>query len=331
MTVSVSIPGKLMLSGEYAVLDGGVCLSSTLKEAMVVEVSGLDGGFVVESDLWPEALRFGSEREMESEEPAIAALAHGARKFGLLGAKLRITSSFGVACGFGSSSAVRLGVLLGLGALAKGSLLTLAEIEQVTSDAILLQRRHQKRASGYDFITQSRGGLLRIDFAGHEPRVSRLTEGFGGIEEYFHPVIGGRGDVTCQSMQKTYDFIRERIGISCFGEAMASLTLAIESFLAGRGALRDVFYHNGILQEMLFSSPNYPRGLFGELSLMAGFGKDWSVKTTGAGGEDALLLIGEREKLVPVFSFLAEKGWLPLLSGFSKDGAKMRFLGERYE
>src|SRR5690606_27885209 len=109
-----------MLAGEYAVLEGGCCLATTLKQGMVLDFHKTTGGFTVESDLWAEPLRFAKLEEIPTAEPALEASRYGAGFWELEGIRVRIASEFAATSGFGSSSAVRLGMLLGLFSLAHG-------------------------------------------------------------------------------------------------------------------------------------------------------------------------------------------------------------------
>jgi mevalonate kinase len=327
----VSIPGKFMLAGEYGVLYGGSCLATTLDHQMVVLVSPRrDEGFQLKSDLWPEPLTFDDISQIEGDEPAIASLRFGAETFGLTGAELKITSTLCGTSGFGSSSAVRLGVLLGLSSLAKGKSLEDHEIWSISQIAIEHQRSFQKNGSGYDFITQVKGGLLHIDFAGKEPSVLRLAASKSRLSRYFHPMIGGVGNKTGGTVKSTLAWLQDKGKLGDFSKAMEKLVQAMLSLLVESDEalhLRRVLKTNRVVQSYIWRNPHYPDQILSGLSELPGFGQDWTFKTTGAGGEDAILLIGIEQNLQGAFDLFEGRGWSRLKGAFSQSRASLSFMG----
>ena len=52
-----------------------------------------------------------------------------------------------------------------------------------------------------------------------------------------------------------------------------------------------------------------PRTLLPALHNLSGLDRQWSWKTSGAGGEDALLVIGHQQDIAAATACLAELGW----------------------
>jgi hypothetical protein len=67
-------------------------------------------------------------------------------------------------------------------------------------------------------------------------------------------------------------------------------------------------------------SPHFPGNIAANLGLLPGIDKKWTWKTTGAGGEDAILLIGEHHETVAAADRLTELGWRRLNAKFSDMG-----------
>lgn len=318
-----------MLAGEYSILDGGTCLASTVNKSLTVSV-GVSGtpAYRLQSDLWTEPMVFTELSQMDRVEPAISALRVGVDRFRLSEVAVDIKSNFDVSSGFGSSSAVTLGVLLVLAAFKKGAELGQDEVREITELAIQLQRQHQGRASGYDFLTQSTGGVIRIDYKSGEPKVDSLNGLSDGLNAYFYPMIGGQGDITRLSMNSTYGWLREQGRMTTFHTLMKNVVGAMESLLGQKeGALKDVIDENRALQSFMQNSPNYPRDTIQTLLDVRGCHEEWTFKTTGAGGEDALLLIGEKQDLRPAFEALSDRGWSRLEDAFGKQGPVFSIAG----
>lgn len=68
-------------------------------------------------------------------------------------------------------------------------------------------------------------------------------------------------------------------------------------------------------------SPHFPANIAANLGVIPGLDKKWTWKTTGAGGEDAILLIGEQHEILEASKRLSDLGWNRLNARFSDLGA----------
>ena len=73
----------------------------------------------------------------------------------------------------------------------------------------------------------------------------------------------------------------------------------------------------------MMRSPVFPRSVSQILGPLRGLGKTWSFKTSGAGGEDALILFGPEEAVEQPGEMLRSKGWKKLQAQFPADGIQL--------
>ncbi len=342
--MNASVPGKIMLAGEYAVLLGGRALAVTLDKRLAVTAAARPAGFGarVTSDLWPEPrmlsdAALGVGRTTDGD-PLLTAVAYGLKLFGLIDVEITVDSELRVSYGIGSSSALRLAVLLALNELsppgARYSYLDTAR------HAWLLQRDAQSLASGYDIATQLTGGLVEFrNPSARRPMVAgptvldpdqwpveitrheRLLE---PARELVHPFVGGRGAPTGQVTGETLVWLDQSGRLESLMFASEELVEAFYGALAERfdgmalarlvAAVRD---HRSVFS----GSPHESEVLGDALARLPGFDRSWSFKTTGAGGEDAILLIGEPTCLAQATDTLYRMGWDRLTARLSGDGA----------
>ena len=122
-----SLPGKIMLAGEYAVLFGGRALSSTIDKRLAVTATALPtgdagGGAKLASAIWPAEVSLppvGEKpaRELQ-DEPFAQAAARAMEIFGLADVHFEVQSDLKIEHGVGTSSAIRAGVLVAANAIA---------------------------------------------------------------------------------------------------------------------------------------------------------------------------------------------------------------------
>ena len=109
----VKVPGKVMLAGEYTVLEGGPALACTVDRFLTVTIDEKPiSGIQVDSTLWPETKHVTSATE--SVEPLLQSVAFAANTYGANGYHLSVDSDLDLSFGLGSSSACRLGALMGI-------------------------------------------------------------------------------------------------------------------------------------------------------------------------------------------------------------------------
>jgi hypothetical protein len=65
----------------------------------------------------------------------------------------------------------------------------------------------------------------------------------------------------------------------------------------------------GALRTFFLQSPFFPSHIFQDLLTLPGLDSTWSIKTSGAGGEDALLVFGLDSEIASVSTCLIAKGW----------------------
>ena len=312
-----------MLSGEYGVLDGGSCIATTLKSEMQVEViKREDQRIVVSSDIWPKTLSFSKVADLDEGTPALHAVKFALQKYRMTGVEVSISSNFNTSFGFGSSSALRLGILLGMRALAIRSYPAFEERLEVLEDARKLQATFQKLGSGYDFVTQFYGGLVHIDFSKTPYEVGHFSSDLN-LSRVFHPVVGGDGDVTAHSVVNTLDWLHGRDLYREFRSSMDELVLSMKSLLDEKSFdVSSVIRANARVQSIMRECPSYP-SVVKKLESLSGYNDLWTVKPTGAGGEDALLFIGPETELEEAFSVVKNAGWKKLENEFASSHASI--------
>ncbi len=397
--ISVRVPGKVMLAGEYAVLTGRPALAATLDQHLLVRARtgspyGSDSnGLLVTSDLWVDlgehqerlpvgylidrrgsyvcplyagknrpgkewgpvinllgnrkAILDALEQQVPSSHlPLLLAAWEGAQTFKIDGGALHVISELDVRFGLGSSSALYLGVFGACGAMAGAWGQNPGSDQpnwQIPRLAMKLQHTLQKRASGYDIATQFLGGM--VEFQIHQEtqdslgdpylwpgKVVRHPEGTSRrLARYAHVFVGGRGAPTGPLVKSTVDWIHER-GVwqdlcSLDERVQASLKqlLAISPSEATPLSLIEEFYgavknHRQLIRQM----PQYPGEIAIALQETPGCDKAWTFKTTGAGGEDALLLWGEIPYLMDATKVLRGLGWKRLEAGFERFGMQVQ-------
>lgn len=315
--VTVAVPGKIMLAGEYAILRGGQSLSASVDAHLTLDVSAADD-FRVRSDLWPEEIRLDRAK---TQEPLLDSLQFCARHYDIQHALIEVRSQLAPSFGLGSSSAVRLAAHLGLLAFAEQrTTFSKARLWSVARDAWQLQRAQQGFASGYDLVTQLQGGYLcwQPDYQ-HWPGALH-NQNLPWLNDWVHPYAGGQGAPTAQVGGSVKAWLEEHrlwSDLQTLSDALIAAFLAEESeaLLAANRAHRQLFQ----------GAPFYPADLYKGLASLSGFDRSWTFKTTGAGGEDAILLIGHRSDLTGADQELRRLGWHRLMSPWSHQGSQVKW------
>ena len=80
----------------------------------------------------------------------------------------------------------------------------------------------------------------------------------------------------------------------------------------------------GAQRSFLAESPHFPKSLAAHLAALPGCDQTWSFKTTGAGGEDALLVFGRKADITAADSALRSLGWHPMPASFTGHGLRLR-------
>jgi mevalonate kinase len=328
---SASIPGKIMLAGEYSVLRGGRALAATVSSQLRAEVALHPDSNQIElsSDLWPTAkvLAVGDRELAESKEPLLQFVDEMYKTFPIrCGASVKINSQLDVRHGLGSSSALRLAVAK---AFATAVNAQPSDAWQLAKLAFESQRKHQTQASGYDVATQWLGGTVLFRRTSDEPwpgTVQQLPSICACLNQWVHPFAGGKGAPTATTLISTRSWLDQQ---NRWDELMAASEALIDEILALRettGKLSKSLIAAVQRQRHVFEdAPGFPRNLFAELARISGFDDEWTAKTTGAGGEDAILIFADRERLEFVELTLRELGWNRLNSFFTDAASRLEW------
>jgi mevalonate kinase len=322
------VPGKILLSGEYAVLDGHPALSMAVDRYLTVTLTETQsGGWTLASDLWqePRILDQASLHEISSE-PLLQVAAYARLHFSLPHVHCRITSELDIRFGLGSSTALRLGVLLAAAALHQ-NLKALDEDTRLEAAALAfrMQRVQQSFASGYDVLTQALGGVIlwTPDYQNWPgPSLKKLDS--TALLPYLQIFVGGAGAPTTKvggSVRKALEDSGQQ------REYYEASNHVIQSWLQlwqqGDEALPKLCQDIAAQRRMFASLPFFPMQLFQSLEALPGFDQNWTAKTTGAGGEDAILLIGTKDETHMAAASLAQEGWYPLPVHPAEHGASL--------
>jgi len=144
MTVVASAPGKIVLSGEYAVLDGGPAISMAVDRRAVVTLEDNSNGECTLS-----TPGFAGDEKYR----IIDAVCSGSRPEKNIVLDTRAFADDGKKTGIGSSAALTVACIAGL-----------SQSEDVLSEALLAHRAFQGGAgSGVDVATAVRGGLIEFE------------------------------------------------------------------------------------------------------------------------------------------------------------------------
>lgn len=302
----VSAPGKLMLFGEHAVVYGRPCLITAVDQRMEVSVQpkpndlieiGAPGvgitGFKMELDRLNESV----------ETPAgarflIASLRNFSKKFGLSsGLKIETKSEFSSEFGFGSSSAVTVGILK---ALAEFSEIKLDD-RQLFDLSYQTVRDVQGVGSGFDLAAAIFGGTIYFVTGGKEINSLDIGElplvvGYSGIKADTSILVRQVADFRQQNFAEA----------EAVFDQMTFLTQEARRFLEKRdwekaGQLMDT---NQNLLELLGVSTRKLSVLIESARKAGAYG----AKLSGAGGGDCMITLVSEEKRGEVEKAIGDAG-----------------------
>lgn len=317
--MKVAVPGKIMLSGEYAVLQGASCLAATVDSWLTLSLAEAEGR-TLRSNLWHEPITLDRLDSKFQDEPLVQSVLEASQKIPARGFHLKVDSNLVVAHGLGSSSALRLAVHLAFEAFAADKK-SLSDDEKWTAayQAWQEQLEQQSFASGYDTIVQLTGGLVRWTPAENWPG---QVEKFDAecLHSWIHPFVGGKGAPTAKVGGSMRQWLTRMSLWEPLRDASEDLTDKLKDLLFG-GSPSPVFTANARHRAIFQAGPGFPLALYNLLASLPGYDRSWTFKTTGAGGEDAILLIGEQKALANVKEALSYHGWHPLDIGWQNRGA----------
>ena len=138
-----------------------------------------------------------------------------------------------------------------------------------------------------------------------------------------HLFVGGQGADTAVVVRDTMKWID--------GQGHVPMVVAsMELQYAFTNALRDLTNLKSLIEavaqwrEWFSDSPHFPKHIESALRSVSWLDQRWSWKTSGAGGEDALIIVGHRKDLVDVSTCLAEQGWQPFKYAIAERGMQLR-------
>lgn len=319
-----------MLAGEYAVLRGGHALAVTVDRSMTVDVKFDPAAFswIVKSNIWDEP-REVTDSKLPETDPLCRAVQASARRHGLQGGTVEIQSSIEIADGIGSSSALRLGVCSAFHLLKHNR--DPQRHSGVPLDCVMqawaLQAENQGVASGYDIATQYAGGLVEFSFQ-YEANVwtpKWFKHELDMLGDYVHVFVGGHGAPTSTTLQSTASWLDSGNRFERLIDTSENLVDAFLNAIRWQSPenFRRLVICTSAQRAMFGGSPHFPLAVAEKLANIPGIDTKWSWKTTGAGGEDAILLIGPLRSIQPAAQELWSMGWHRLEAPFTPSGIRI--------
>ena len=324
-TKVVRVPGKLMIAGEYSVLFGGQALAYTVDTYLELEASVSDDQhFHISSEYWDDECVVENLQDLvvpSVQKPLIHALAHAQKTFGNDPLKICVHSKLDRSAGMGTSSAVILAACAASQMFGQRG-----DLNDCAPVAIQVQKSLQGHASGYDILTQFHGGLVLIQGPRARGEAEVLRRYIKPYPEIY-PFAGGQGSATGPLIQETLKHFEADASFK--KDFLASSSQLVEALLKhwkdGNASTRSqVFSINRDHRELSLSVLQAPSALVRSLKSLKGCDRDWTFKTTGAGGEDSLLFFGEEAKLQEAFELMKAESWYPLNAGFTHEGLSLR-------
>ena len=279
----------------------------------------MQGAYKVSSSIWDRDEVF--KDLSEKSNPLLDAVYHASPDSFC---DVSVASEIRIEDGMGSSSALRLGAFSALcrEREAKTLVRDWKSSQQIARAAYKRQLEDQGAASGYDIITQLHGGLVVME-AKKDLWPGPYSAPSVDSSDWVHVLVGGKGAPTEQQMGSTTKWLKDQGLWDELKEASEELVDEMLAFFKAPSAvpfkklLERISTHRKIFRD----SPKFPKKLSSFLEAQHGFEENWTYKTTGAGGEDAVLLFGKKEDLEPLLESVAGLGWTLFEGSFSELGA----------
>lgn len=306
--VTVTVPGKIMLAGEYAVLRGGSSLASTIDQKLTIQVRNTSpsGKIEVSSSLWDELIYLDTSSEENHNEPLLESTAICSKRFNLNQAAVSVDDGLKIQHGVGSSSALRFGVLLGFQSLYGNSDLNAptnaGDRWDIARECYLMQKNFQKHASGYDIATQNIGGLVVMKPLTSETDtwpgiITRLSGREKSLNKLITTYVSEVGAATKPLVNDVLDWLDSNQlwnTLNTFSENLISGFIDAIDKPDSKEVLNSLIVMVKEHRDFFKSAPSFPVEVLNTLKNLDGFDESWTFKTTGAGGKDAILIIGSK-------------------------------------
>ncbi len=328
--IEVFIPGKVMLAGEYAVLRGGHALAVTLSCGMTVKVKWdiHAAHWEIHSNLWPEP-KFVYDDHTPQVDMLCRAVQFAARRCGMHGGTVEVSSDIEIKHGIGSSSALRLGVCTAFYILKNGP--DASRPGGLPIDAVhaawTLQSEGQGIASGYDIATQFAGGLVEFNYEYQDNKWKPhwFRHDLNDLADIVHVFVGGQGAPTAHTTLTTSSWLEGANRTERLLDVSETLIDAFNVSIQWPQAnnLKRLIQACGAMRQLFVGSPHFPSSVADQLQGIPGCDQTWTWKPTGAGGEDAILIVGRTADIGAVTQKLWTIGWHRLNVPFSDTGARI--------
>ena len=336
--LTVKVPGKVMLCGEYGVLTSGTrALAFALDAYLEVYIrygTTARDSLILHSNLWhaPRQVDAKTTRDNMLVDTVCKLMPSGEHTV----EEIRVTSQLNPSYGFGSSSALRL-ALAYIAYLQKlGVNLTVPPVKrwQIAGQAFAMQKKSQQLASGYDVATQFVGGIVDYhscsgEWPSYQDMQSMQALGYenlhGNLVNFVHIFIGGKGADTTTVMHDTKNWIDAQGNLPMITASNPLRHAFIDTLRnLSEGSLRNLSEAMAQWRKLFSTSPHFPRHIAQALQSISGQDRKWSWKTSGAGGEDALIVVGHKEDITAVTACLAELGWRRFDYNVSERGLQLQ-------
>ena len=328
-SVKVEVPGKIMLAGEYAVMDGYPSLSIAINRFLRIDLTTVaDGVYEIESDLWSVPIRFTSF-SLEKDNSLVHNVMHEVIVWlKVPPVKIKIVSQLDITAGVGSSSALCLGLITACYVLVrKKQFLEISQEEwlQLAKKAYDIQLRRQKQASGYDILTQLYGGVIQFSlnkkyWPGKIVSVSPRCKFINNRIYFFKSDKGAPTTPTLSSTTKWLNSSGKKEWFYALSSKIVELLMDLLSDQASMSTYKRLISMIGEQRRFFYYSPSFPKYIGDYLDKLPGLDHDWTYKTTGAGGEDLILVVADELRLQAVKECLGNLNWEPYHICISSQG-----------
>ena len=318
--IHVKVPGKLMLFGEYSVLWEEKCLAFTPHMFMDISAKfSLQDEDRVSSDLWEQDLIINSQSSFpeELQNHFMIELIHKLKSLFHInqGLTLKINSAWPIEYGLGSSSALILGTSIATACLAlQKTKLTTSEQWKMAQFSKSFQEQLQGFSSGYDLASQLKGGFTEFSFSKSSWPLSidsrMISPSF--FSDFVHIFVGGKGAPTKRVGTSTLAWIFEnhlQQAIINVNRSLLKSFVSLSESPNDPARVKEFFHHMKTFRNIFAASPHFPQKMKTLFTSCDGLDKTFTYKTTGAGGEDALILFGTHKDISEASDLLNHLGW----------------------
>ena len=281
----VFVPGKVLISGEHAVVYGYPAIAAAIDRGVTVEITSNNGEVVVDSNEKDELGLVGKALELV-----------GANSQGIT---VRIRSNLPVGSGLGSSAAVSAAVIKAVTEYL-GKEISDEEWFELTMEC---ERVAHGNPSGVDPAVVINGGLVRYAkddgvkrFSLPKPYTFILVQSGAPIESTKDMVVGVVGEA----------YKNRREEVEAILKSIQTATSNLQDRMLVSGDIRELINENGRLLEELGVVGEKAKDLGRELRQLGS-----GVKITGAGGlqDGSGMVLVYNSDLSKVEPYLAEKKW----------------------